>query len=117
MNADPSPEEFRRADGTIALLDWGSAVHGPALYDVATLYMYLGGPPGGETFLDVYRRADPRSAQDIEHVAAFMRFRGAIQAVYFARRIQTGDLTGASAEDNETGLTNARSLLEQWGSN
>ena len=116
INGDPSPDEFRSFEGTTGLLDWGSAVHGPALYDVATLYMYLGGAPGGDTFLDSYRSADLRSAQDSEHLAALMRFRGAIQAVYFARRIEAGDLTGASAEDNRSGLSDARTFLEQWGS-
>lgn len=115
INGDPSPDEFRRTDDTIGLLDWGSAVRGPALYDVATLYMYLGGTPRGDRFLDAYRAANPRSAQEAAHLAAFMRFRGAIQAVYFARRINAGDLTGASHADNETGLTNARSLLRLWG--
>jgi len=114
INGDPSPDEFRRANGTTGLLDWGSAVHGPALYDVATLYMYLGETPGGDTFLETYRAADPRSASDSDHLAAFMRFRGAIQAAYFARRVMAGDLTGASPDDNETGLSDARSFLERW---
>ncbi|WP_327004002.1 hypothetical protein OHA72_54630 [Dactylosporangium sp. NBC_01737] len=38
-----------------------------------------------------------------------LRFRYAVQADYFARRIATGDLTGiADATENEKGLEDAR---------
>jgi hypothetical protein len=41
-----------------------------------------------------------------------LRFRWAVQADYFARRLATGDLTGiTSSADNEKGLEDARQWL------
>jgi len=41
-----------------------------------------------------------------------LRFRWAVQADYFARRIATGDLTGIeSAAENESGLADAHAWL------
>ena len=114
LNGDPSPDEFRRAGNRIALLDWGAAARGPALYDVATLCMYLGGPGRAAAFLQAYQDADPRSAREIHHLDAFLRFRGAIQAVYFSRRIAEDDAPSPS-DENRRGLSDARGLLVEWG--
>lgn len=110
LHTDPAPEAFIGADG---LIDWGAAVRGPLLYDVASALMYLG--EDGPTFLAAYR--DGATIPDAELRAALpvlLRFRYAVQADYFARRIAAGDLTGiADAADNEHGLEDARRGLHR----
>lgn len=105
LHADPAPEAFR-GDG---LIDWGVALHGPLLYDVASAVMYLGGPAHAGPLLKAYQ-----AGADIEALPAMLRFRFAVQADYFARRLAAGDLTGIdSGEDNERGLQDAWRGLEQ----
>ena len=78
-------------------------MRGPLLYDVTSAFMYLGGD--GQTFLAAYWEAG--TIPDAELRAALpvlLRFRFAVQADYFAKRIVTGDLTGiADAAENERG--------------
>jgi Ser/Thr protein kinase RdoA (MazF antagonist) len=109
LHADPAPEAFIGG----GLIDWGVAMRGPLLYDVASALMYLGGD--GATFLAAYR--DAGTVPDAELRAALpvlVRFRFAVQADYFARRIATNDLTGiAGAADNEQGLEDARRGLHR----
>jgi homoserine kinase type II len=53
----------------------------------------------------------PRAEAD-RGLAPMLRFRWAVQADYFARRIAVGDLTGiADAAGNEKGLADARRAL------
>lgn len=44
---DPSPEILVAADGTAALIDWGTPSWGPQIYDVAVWLRWLGERPGG----------------------------------------------------------------------
>jgi hypothetical protein len=57
------------------------------------------------------------SADEVERgLAVMVRFRWAVQADYFARRIATGDLTGIdSAAENENGLADAQAGLGATG--
>lgn len=114
VNGDPSPDEFRRTSQGVALLDWGSATVGPALYDVATLCMYLGGPVRSRAFLDRYRAGDDRSAHDLAQLPCFMRLRAAVQAMYFARRI-AADPPESERSGNDRGLEDARGMVLEWG--
>jgi len=51
-------------------------------------------------------------AETEEGLALMLRFRWAVQADYFARRITANDLTGiACPQDNEKGLEDARRAL------
>jgi homoserine kinase type II len=44
LHGDPAPEAFlQQPSGEVALIDWGSAMAGPALYDLASAVMYLEG--------------------------------------------------------------------------
>ena len=50
LHGDPAPEAFMRLqDGATALIDWGAAMHGPVLYDVASAVMYVNGPGSGRS--------------------------------------------------------------------
>ncbi|GAA3136313.1 homoserine kinase type II [Kribbella aluminosa] len=106
LHGDPAAEAFRRqADGRVALIDWGSAMRGPILYDVASAAMYVGRP-----VVPAYLERRPDLADELrEGLEVFLRVRYAVQAGYFAWRITTNLLTGISGpEDNQKGLADAR---------
>jgi homoserine kinase type II len=115
LHADPAPEAFRcDASGRCGVIDWGSALHGPLLYDVASAAMYLGGRLGSAApMIDAYRAVGPLTAAQLaEGLPVLLRFRWAVQADYFAWRITENDLTGISGpEENEKGLEDARRAL------
>ncbi|TCC39709.1 phosphotransferase enzyme family protein [Kribbella sindirgiensis] len=106
LHGDPAAEAFRRqADGRVALIDWGSAMRGPILYDVASAVMYNGDP-----VVPAYLRRRPDLTAELEHgLLTFLRVRYAVQAGYFAWRITTNLLTGISdPAENHKGLADAR---------
>lgn len=96
LHTDPAPEAFRVVpDGRFGLIDWDRAVVGPLLYDVASAVMYLGGEQRATAFLDAYLDAGPLDRDELDRgLPTLRRFRWAVQADYFARRIATHDLTG-----------------------
>src|SRR5207248_7525974 len=62
LHGDPAAEAFRRqADGGVALIDWGSAMRGPILYDVASAVMY-----NGERVVPAYLRQRPELTDEVE---------------------------------------------------
>ena len=108
LHGDPAPEAFRRQpDGETALIDWGSAMHGPVLYDVGSLVMYLSKP---DHVVGAYLAERPALVQEISaNLDAFIRFRWAIQAAYFAWRLTADVQTGLTTNDgNHKGLSDAR---------
>jgi homoserine kinase type II len=108
LHGDPSPEAFfRRPSGDIALIDWGSWMIGPALYDLASAAMYVG---TDAHLIPAYQARHPDLPTDA--LPAFLRFRYAVQAAYFAWRIDTNVQTGATPQnDNQKGLVDARRAL------
>jgi Ser/Thr protein kinase RdoA (MazF antagonist) len=115
LHADPAPEHFRleRSSGRCGLIDWSVALEGPLLYDLASAVMYVGGPGRGSHLVQAYLRQAVVSAAEVERaLPVLLRFRWAVQADYFARRIVEQDLTGVSGPaDNEKGLEDARRWL------
>jgi homoserine kinase type II len=109
LHADPAPEAFIGG----GLIDWGAAMRGPLLYDVASALMYLGGDGG--TFLTTYLQAGLVPEEELRRaLPVLLRFRFAVQADYFARRLAANDLTGiAGAAENEQGLEDARRGLDR----
>jgi Ser/Thr protein kinase RdoA (MazF antagonist) len=106
LHGDPAAEAFRRqADGEVALIDWGGAMRGPILYDVASAVMYNGDP-----VVPAYLRRRPDLTGELERgLPTFLRVRYAVQAGYFAWRITNNILTGISdPAENLKGLTDAR---------
>jgi hypothetical protein len=111
-HGDPARDAFLRLPGhETALVDWASAFSGPLLYDVASAAMHLGGLDEAEPMLAAYAGADGPAAPDLPHVASMLRFRWAVQADYFARRLAEGDLTGTADAGNRRGLDDARQHL------
>lgn len=118
LHTDPSPEAFIHDDhtGVTGLIDWAGSRRGPVLYDVASAVMYLGGEGDAAAFLDAYQGHRLLSAQELESLEGFRRFRWAVQAVYFAGRLAARDLTGIEDHtENEKGLSNARRGLSRLG--
>jgi homoserine kinase type II len=116
LHTDPAPEAFIHDDrsGVTGLIDWTGARRGPVLYDVASALMYLGGTAHASAFLSTYLAQGPLSADEMQHLDAFRRFREAVQGVYFAGRLASNDLTGGIEHaDNEKGLNDARRRLHE----
>jgi Ser/Thr protein kinase RdoA (MazF antagonist) len=115
LHTDPAPEAFllNEATGAVGLIDWTGATEGPLLYDVASAVMYLGGQESASTFLRRYAELGPIPAGEIaEHLGTLRRFRAAVQAVYFAGRIASRDLTGVADDaENWKGLDDARGMF------
>jgi Ser/Thr protein kinase RdoA (MazF antagonist) len=115
LHADPAPEAFLRdqATGRCGLIDWGSAVYGPLLYDLASAVMYLGGPGSAARMVGAYLATGALSRSEVEQgLDVMLSFRWAVQADYFAWRITENDLTGISGpKENEKGLEDARQFL------
>jgi homoserine kinase type II len=109
LHGDPAPEAFlQQPSGEVALIDWGGAMAGPALYDLASAVMYLEGAQ--EDLVAAYLAERPESAAEVSAgLMPFLRFRWAVQASYFAWRCATDVRTGLSDGDgNAKGLADAR---------
>ncbi len=113
-HGDPTPEAFLADGDEVGLIDWGSCVNGPLLYDLGSAAMYLGGLAYAPPMLASYVAAGgpvPQAEVD-EHLSAFLRWRWANQADYFAGRIAADDRTGLGPEDdNRQGFEHARQRL------
>jgi len=115
LHADPAPEAFLvdpHDQGRVALIDWSSVAVGPLLYDVASARMYAGDEAAFSEVRDGYLDVAPIQAEEMAVLPTFVRFRWAVQADYFARRIRDHDLTGIDdASGNAEGLADARRHL------
>jgi hypothetical protein len=108
LHGDPAPEAFtRQPDGTVALIDWGAAMHAPVLYDVASAVMYVGSP---DRVVPAYLNHWPELTGEVEAgLDAFLQVRYAVQAGYFAWRCSNDVRTGiADPAENRKGLNDAR---------
>ncbi|GAA2319382.1 hypothetical protein GCM10009853_091860 [Glycomyces scopariae] len=115
LHTDPAPEAFRLDPGTgvCGLIDWSTSMRGPYLYDLASVAMYVGGPANAGPLIDAYLAEGVLTRAEAERgLPTLLRFRWAVQADYFARRIAADDLTGIADRDgNEQGLEHARLAL------
>lgn len=109
LHGDPAAEAFlRQPNGEVALIDWGSAMNGPILYDVASAVMYAGGHP--DHVAAAYLRRRPELADELETgLIPFLHLRWAVQATYFAWRCARDIRTGLTdPSENHKGLADAR---------
>jgi Ser/Thr protein kinase RdoA (MazF antagonist) len=116
LHTDPAPEAFRvdRATGSVGLIDWAVAMHGPLLYDLASAVMYAGGKVEAQPLIAAYAQTGALGEDEIRRgLDVFYQFRWAVQADYFAGRIAAADMTGIEdAGENEEGMLAAREFLE-----
>ena len=117
LHTDPAPEAFRMdsTQGVCGLIDWSTAMTGPLLYDLASAVMYAGGPDHADALIEAYLEQGVVPRAEAERAMwVMLRFRWAVQADYFARRIANHDLTGiTSTADNERGLADAHAWLSR----
>lgn len=107
LHGDPAPEAFLATDEGVALIDWGSACHGPLLFDIASARMYA-----GPDVLEPYARTAPIDRAELDGVGVFLAFRWALQACYFAGRMRRDDGAGPEGlAGNAKGLADARRAL------
>ncbi|HEY6740469.1 MAG TPA: phosphotransferase [Actinopolymorphaceae bacterium] len=116
LHADPDPGSFLVDDsGSVGIIDWGGAVWGPLLYDVASavVLQHLTGSPGRlATFLHCYEVASPLSWPELELLDEFVRLRWAVQAWWFAWRLAHDNRLGLDSPDgNRFGLEAAIDAL------
>lgn len=113
-HGDPAPECFLLDGLDVGLIDWGSCVNGPLLYDLASAAMYLGGLEYAAPMLTAYSAAGGPvpEAEVRDHAATFLRWRWANQADYFAGRIAGSDRTGQGEDEaDREGFRHARDRL------
>jgi Ser/Thr protein kinase RdoA (MazF antagonist) len=112
LHGDPAPEAFlwSHKERRCALIDWSSAIYGPLLYDVASAVMYVGGLPEADELVSAYLARNLLSDHELgTGLQPMRRFREAVQADYFARRIVERDLTGLTdMSGNLKGLHDAQ---------
>lgn len=116
LHTDPEPEAFLIDDlGDVGVIDWTGSIPGPVLYDVASAVMYAGGEANAGALIESYLAGGVISPAELStHLRTFSRMRGAVQAVYFSRRVASGDLTGITDPDeNLHGLDDARRMLAE----
>ncbi|MFL5804576.1 MAG: phosphotransferase enzyme family protein [Roseiflexaceae bacterium] len=107
------------ATGARAVIDWGAAMWGPLLYDVASarwLFQFQHGhnPHDFGPFLAAYRGQAPLPAGELDALDLFVRLRCVVQAFYFSWRIANDIRTGlADSSANQRGLDQARQAWEQ----
>jgi len=115
LHGDPAPESFRLDvhTGRTGVIDWGSMCTGPLAYDVASAVMYAGGLSRSLDLLEAYCAAGPMTRDEIEaSLPTLLKFRWAVQADWFARRVVTDDRTGISdPKENWRGLHDAKEHL------
>jgi Ser/Thr protein kinase RdoA (MazF antagonist) len=115
LHADPAPETFLcdPVTGRCGIIDWSYFLHGPLLYDLASAVMYVGGRQREAELIAAYLSHGLLDRREVAHgLDAMLRFRWAVQADYFARRITENDMTGISGPwENEKGLEDARRFL------
>ncbi len=107
------------ASGRVAVIDWGAAMWGPLLYDVASARFYFqfrGNPQPAEfePFLAAYLASGPLQAEEVQRgPEAFVRLRVAVQASYFSWRLERDVRLGLDdPAENQQGLDGARLA---WG--
>jgi Ser/Thr protein kinase RdoA (MazF antagonist) len=111
LHGDAAAEAFlRQPDGQVALIDWGGAMQGPILYDLASAVMYAGAP---DHVVPAYLDQRPDLTAELDRgLDTFLNVRWAVQASYFAWRTTNNVLTGISGPaDNLKGLSDAREAL------
>jgi Ser/Thr protein kinase RdoA (MazF antagonist) len=118
IHGDGAPVIADSSTGRVSVVDWGAAMWGPLLYDVASAYWFSVVEPNLEPFVfepfaKAYRDALPLNAAEWHSLPVFVRLRGAVQGFYFAWRCDNNIEIGLSyAEENAQKLEDVRRKIE-----
>lgn len=113
IHADPGPDSFLLSEagpGPDALIDWATPLRGPLLYDLASFAVLTGAAAAqaARWFIAGYASEMPEIGPQLAHLDCFVKVRWAVQAIYFASRIERGIDRGPGAPDvNQDGLAAA----------
>jgi len=100
LHGDPAPAAFLvdPATGRTGLVDWGPCAAGPLVYDLAAAVVYAGGPAHADALLDSYLAAGPVPRDEVDAaLPVLLRFRWAVQADWYARRLAGAAPPGGGA--------------------
>jgi Ser/Thr protein kinase RdoA (MazF antagonist) len=109
LHGDPACGAFLldQATGRVGIIDWGSAVSGPLVYDLASAVMYAGGIEHATGLVDAYAATGMVPMAEIEAaLPTLLNFRWAVQADFFAHRVMR-----ENNEENRKGLQDAHEAL------
>ena len=104
LHGDPAAQGFvlDPGSGRAGLLDWGACGTGPLVYDVAAAVVYAGGYEAAGELLDGYVAAGPVDREELDAaLPVLLRFRWAVQADLFARRLSAAR-AGAPSDGTDT---------------
>ncbi len=93
LHGDPAAEAFvvDGRSGSCGLLDWGACATGPLVYDLACAVGYAGGAERAAELIDGYIAARAVDREEVESaLPVLVRFRWAVQADWYARRLAIG---------------------------
>ncbi|GIH11640.1 hypothetical protein Rhe02_97070 [Rhizocola hellebori] len=109
LHGDPSCGAFLldQTTGRIGIIDWGSVVSGPLVYDLASAVMYAGGIECATGLVNAYAATGVVPMAEIEAaLPTLLNFRWAVQADFFAARVMR-----ENNEENRKGLHDAHQAL------
>jgi homoserine kinase type II len=109
LHGDPYHGAFLldQATGRIGIIDWGSSVSGPLVYDLASAVMYAGGVERAQGLVEAYAAIGVVPMAEIDAaLPTLLNFRWAVQADFFAARVMR-----QNNEENRKGLQDARDAL------
>jgi Ser/Thr protein kinase RdoA (MazF antagonist) len=118
IHGDGAPVMVDSSTRRLSVIDWGAAMWGPLLYDVATAYWFSVierglGSSVFDGFMRAYLDAAPIKADESQSLDAFIRLRGIVLGFYFAWRCDNDIQTGLSPGDNELNLADIREKIER----
>jgi Ser/Thr protein kinase RdoA (MazF antagonist) len=119
IHGDGAPIIIDFSTKRLSVIDWGAAMWGPLLYDVASAYWFSVVERGLEpSVFDPFRRAyvdaAPVNDSEWQSLDVFIRLRGVVQGFYYAWRCDNNVQTGLNhPADNERNLTDAREKIER----
>jgi Ser/Thr protein kinase RdoA (MazF antagonist) len=91
VHGDASPDAFIAATDTIGVIDWASVLHGPVLYDVATLSLVLRRQGASqaqiEAMTSAYSEHSAISAAELRQLDTLRALRLSAEVVYHTSRI------------------------------
>jgi homoserine kinase type II len=110
IHGDPAARAFRLDvdTGRVGVLDWGTVITGPLVYDVASAVIDAGGPDLASDLVDGYTAAAPVSRDEVEAaLPTMLRFRYAVRADQLAHRVWHGAGDRQGLHDVRPGLETA----------
>jgi Ser/Thr protein kinase RdoA (MazF antagonist) len=118
VHGDGAPVIADSVSNRFSVIDWGAAMWGPLLYDIASAYWFSViergcDPSVFKPFAQAYRDEGPLSAEEWQCLEVFIRLREVVQGFYYAWRCDNNIQTGLNYPgENEQKLAYAKEKIE-----